>query len=564
MKERTLDILFALGIIIAVTTTIAAAALIPASGDVSVETNSGLIVEYQDVSQFFEQPFVDDETVKAVNGTISSPGTSRAEVPGGVDIGGSQRFNITDGSNAITFDKNDANAIAVSGSVDEITIDPGTTVDDGARDFRYKASGAGNITVSGLAPNEQFLLSDANGAGLATATSDGSGEVTFVNVEEGTFDARINTFVLEVREVAPNTPLIKGPNSSVTVRLFEEGSDRVFTRNVTSGSVALTEFPDETRFTVTANTDGFETRRTFIRSARNQQSIFLLNSTAEIATVIFRLDDRTGDFAGQEGTALVIERAVNSSASTAGAERYENVAGDIISSQLIFEGQFEVGTRYRVSVSNDEGKTRQLGAFLVDGDRQIDLVISGIDQGVDRPENASTANAVVNTSVEENNGTKDVTFVLTDFSGETTSVDVRVEEQGNSSNVFATGAAQDPTEFKFTRSITTDKALVANYTYTRKGDEVSGTIPFGEQQFPLLTSLDPGWAQIFGVGFLLMFGGIFSRANARVGALVIPGVGLLLFITGILDGTITVVGIGVAFALAVGINILSGSGIGGR
>ena len=61
-----------------------------------------------------------------------------------------------------------------------------------------------------------------------------------------------------------------------------------------------------------------------------------------------------------------------------------------------------------------------------------------------------------------------------------------------------------------------------------------------------------------------MFGGIFSRANARVGALVIPGLGLLLFITGILDGTITVIGVGVAFALAVGINILSGGGIGGR
>lgn len=563
MKDRTLDVLFALGIIIAVTTAIAAAALVPASGDVSVETNSGLIVEFQDVSQFESDPFVDDQTIRTTNGTISSAGTSRVETAG-TDIGGSQRFNLTDQTTAVTVNKDDANAITVSGSVDDVTIDAGTAADDGNRDFQYSASGPGNITVDGLSANTQFILVDAAGQGVATATSDGSGTVTFVNVEEGRVDARITTFILEIREIAPDVPIIQGANSSVTLRLFEEGTDRVFTRNVTNGQVNLNQFPDETRFTVTANTEGFETRRTFIESARNQQDIFLLNSTAPTSTVIFRLDDRTGDFAGQDGTSLIVERALDTTDSEPGEEQYQNVAGDIIGSQLLFEGVFERGIRYRVSVSNDDGQTRQLGAFLIDGDRQIDLVISGIDQGVDRPQNASSANAVVDTTLEENNGTKDVAFFLTDFSGETTSVDVRVEEQGNSSNVFARGSDTDPTEFKFSRSINTSVALVANYSYIRDGTTVSGTIPFGQQQFPLLTQLDPGWAQIFGVGFLLMFGGIFSRANARVGALVIPGLGLLLFITGILDGTITVIGVGVAFALAVGINILSGGGIGGR
>jgi len=563
MKDRTLDVLFALGIIIAVTTAIAAAALVPASGDVSVETNSGLIVEFQDVSQFESDPFVDDQTIRTTNGTIASAGTSRVETAG-TDIGGSQRFNLTDQTTAVTVNKDDANAITVSGSVDDVTIDAGTAADDGNRDFQYSASGPGNITVDGLSANTQFILVDAAGQGVATATSDGSGTVTFVNVEEGRVDARITTFILEIREIAPDVPIIQGANSSVTLRLFEEGTDRVFTRNVTNGQVNLNQFPDETRFTVTANTEGFETRRTFIESARNQQDIFLLNSTAPTSTVIFRLDDRTGDFAGQDGTSLIVERALDTTDSEPGEEQYQNVAGDIIGSQLLFEGVFERGIRYRVSVSNDDGQTRQLGAFLIDGDRQIDLVISGIDQGVDRPQNASSANAVVDTTLEENNGTKDVAFFLTDFSGETTSVDVRVEEQGNSSNVFARGSDTDPTEFKFSRSINTSVALVANYSYVRDGTTVSGTIPFGQQQFPLLTQLDPGWAQIFGVGFLLMFGGIFSRANARVGALVIPGLGLLLFITGILDGTITVIGVGVAFALAVGINILSGGGIGGR
>ena len=136
MKDRTLDVLFALGIIIAVTTAIAAAALVPASGDVSVETNSGLIVEFQDVSQFESDPFVDDQTIRTTNGTISSAGTSRVETVG-TDIGGSQRFNLTDQTTAVTVNKDDANAITVSGSVDDLTIDAGTAADENEQQDKH-------------------------------------------------------------------------------------------------------------------------------------------------------------------------------------------------------------------------------------------------------------------------------------------------------------------------------------------------------------------------------------------------------------------------------------------
>jgi hypothetical protein len=94
------------------------------------------------------------------------------------------------------------------------------------------------------------------------------------------------------------------------------------------------------------------------------------------------------------------------------------------------------------------------------------------------------------------------------------------------------------------------------YSYNRDGELVESTVGAGVSEFPLFASLDDGWSQIFGVGFLLVFAGIFSRANARIGALVIPGVALFLFIIGMLDGVVTVATVAFAFAVAVGVNIL--------
>jgi hypothetical protein len=57
---------------------------------------------------------------------------------------------------------------------------------------------------------------------------------------------------------------------------------------------------------------------------------------------------------------------------------------------------------------------------------------------------------------------------------------------------------------------------------------------------------------------LITIGAIFSRANARIGALVLPGVAALLYVTGILNGAITLLAIGMAFTVAVLINLAFG------
>jgi len=91
---------------------------------------------------------------------------------------------------------------------------------------------------------------------------------------------------------------------------------------------------------------------------------------------------------------------------------------------------------------------------------------------------------------------------------------------------------------------------------------VTATVSPGASSFPIpgLDSLDGGWAQIFGVGFMIVMAGIFSRANARIGAIILPGIALMLYMIGVLDGVLTIASIGVAFAIAVAINLISGSG----
>jgi len=236
------------------------------------------------------------------------------------------------------------------------------------------------------------------------------------------------------------------------------------------------------------------------------------------------------------------------------------VAGDVIGSQLSFETELQQDVRYRVRVQNDLGETRELGAFTARLDQVVELTISGIDVGFD----ASDEGTQVRTSQEiADNGDKTIQFNLLDLSENTEEVSVQVIEEGNESNIVDEGGDPGPVgSYQFSTIISgepADKEYLLRYEYVREGETVSATVSPGASEFSVgdLNQLDEGWAQIFGVGFLIVVAGIFSRANSRIGALVLPGIALMLYITGILDGAVTVGAIGVAFAVAVGLNIIS-------
>jgi hypothetical protein len=386
-----------------------------------------------------------------------------------------------------------------------------------------------------------------------------------VNAQEHRTDtASVQPKILQIKTIAEQPQLVNN-NTNVTIRLFEQGQQgqqRIITRVTSDGNVSLAGSPANAQYTVVAEASGFVTRRTFIDDFRQQHTIYLLDDQTETSLVRFSLEDRTGQFSGDQQTTLKIQRTINTTDSGEQQAEYQTVSGDFVGGQLTFDSQLETNTRYRVSVSNQDGDTRQLGAFFVKGPRQINLVISGIDQGVDVPKEGP----VISTTQQTQNNSKTLDFVYTDNASKTSKIIVRVENARNSSEVFDRGSERaeqfsgDISQFKFSTTVTGDdaeKQIVANYTYVRDGQTEQATQPYGSNTYPVLTELDQGWASIFGVGFLIITGSLFSVRNARIGALVIPGVALLLNLVGILDGVVTLASVGLAFSIGIGVNLIS-------
>jgi len=311
---------------------------------------------------------------------------------------------------------------------------------------------------------------------------------------------------------------------------------------------------------VTDDSGTYLSRLTLIPTIFEQQNVYLIKNDTDTALVRFNLQDRTGDFESGK-TELQILRSVNAPGTPANTERYVIVAGDVIGGQLSFESELEQDVRYRVRVTNENGDTRDLGAFRAKVDQVVNLVISGIEQGVDAPEDGSLLET--SQSVDDNTGDKTVGFVYTDNQNKTSSFEFRIEENNNASNVFDTGSQTGPLgQYAFSTTITGDDAetvWVLNATWVRDGETINQIRPFGVNSFPLFTNMDDGWRTIFGVGLLIVLGGVFSVRNARIGAIIIPGVALVLYMTGFLSGVLTVTSIAFAFVLAIAYNIVTGS-----
>ena len=150
-----------------------------------------------------------------------------------------------------------------------------------------------------------------------------------------------------------------------------------------------------------------------------------------------------------------------------------------------------------------------------------------------------------------------------DLSVETTDINVELVERGNESNVFDVFDDGGPIgTAQFTVTVPEEQAeteWVFTYSYDRDDETVTGELIPGQESFPLLPNLDDGYSTIFGVGIIIVLTGIFSVANAKVGAIIIPGVAGLLFITGILSSAMTGLSIAVAFSIGIAYNIVVSS-----
>jgi len=371
---------------------------------------------------------------------------------------------------------------------------------------------------------------------------------------------------LTLRNVNDATDILDDANVDATVRFFEEEGDRVFPRDPTNGVIDMTGLPVNEPFVVGVRdaNDTYVSRLTLIDTIFEQQSVYLINSSIDTAIIRFTIEDRTGQFAG-EGTKLQIRRAINTTTSPPAEEEYVIVAGDIVGSQLQFETELEQDVRYRVRVANDAGETRQLGAFTARVDQVIGLTISGIDVGVDIPEDEPVITTAIDDSVAN---TTQLQFTYVDLAQETSEVNLEVLQAGNRSNVLDTATVTSPpliSTFQHTTTLTgtqADLKAVYSVEYVRNGETFDETAAYGLNQYPVNIPLSDDWRQIFSVGFLIVLAGVFSVANARIGAIMIPGVAAMLYAIGFIDGFATILGISLAMVLGIAFNLaFAGRGV---
>jgi hypothetical protein len=635
------------------------------SGNVTVETNSGLAVTQTNTNGIDATPFPDSQTVALGSGNISSASSGAVTVQGsqGDALNGTTTLTDISASGDIIVNPDDDSQFGVAGGIDNISIDS-YAVDDGTDDITYGGSGGTSTIILFDLPADTTVgvFEPATDTLLDTAQTDGSGKARFevpnsqrtVRLVTGARGPQINnvrptgtvtdspvtlkadiqdddfpadnvtvdvdlngndvgtqtvqsdssvSFSLSGLIAGDNTVTINATdsfgnsnerqetlsfpenmtffeiadppqnttNKSLNVSLFTRPDERlVFERDIVNGSLSMAGLPvDEPYIVDVIANDNLIDRRTIVFSLVEQQEVFLLNKSADTADVELTVEDSTGDF----GTSSIIqiERIINTTDTNATEREFVAVAGGELGARAAFTTTVETDVRYRARIVSGDGQERQLGAFRVNQDRTVTFEITRLEQGVENPDaTGPIINASQTISGSGGSKTKTVTVLFRDGTNTTDDLSLVVHEQGDPSNVFArTDASVNNLPlgtFQYVRTFTGQAAnisLVANITYERGGETIDRTIPIGVGDFPLGIPLGPGWSQIFGVGFLLILGGVFSTANARIGALVIPGVALVLFQTGVLSGVVTVFSVTLAFAVAVAWNLVVVSGPGG-
>jgi len=162
-------------------------------------------------------------------------------------------------------------------------------------------------------------------------------------------------------------------NATVNIE-FYYGSDAQLTdsRSVENGTVNMTGLPANQPFVVTAETDGYVSRRIFVESLVERQEIYLLPDSAQSVTPTFELRDYTGRFPDGD-TVMIIQRSLN--------ESWETVAGDYFGATGTFPATLRYDTRHRIILINTEtGDRRDPEIYTpVDSSREIISIRSSGD-----------------------------------------------------------------------------------------------------------------------------------------------------------------------------------------
>ncbi|RDZ65977.1 hypothetical protein C5B90_06415 [Haloferax sp. Atlit-12N] len=179
-----------------------------------------------------------------------------------------------------------------------------------------------------------------------------------------------------------DTQLLDNLSEPVTLRFYyENGSTaEVVERQTSNGIASLSGLPVDRSFVVVADAPGYLPRRIFVSSLLEQQSIYLLPSSAQHVENLLTLQDYSGDYAPDE-TVLIIQRSINGS--------WETVQGDYFGATGEYSAQLAYNVRHRMILRNTRtGDQKVVGPYtpISDGTKNIKVTREGdIELVLDAP-----------------------------------------------------------------------------------------------------------------------------------------------------------------------------------
>jgi len=154
----------------------------------------------------------------------------------------------------------------------------------------------------------------------------GRNEWTVTATDQTTGDTVAQTFgfrapaELEIRDETTPGSLLTSAN--VTIELYVEGEEgRILQRETSNGVIDMSGLPADQPFIAVANAPDYEPRRIYVESILEQQTIYLIPSTADFVEPEFELQDFTGRFPSDE-TVLQVERPINGEWATIQGDRF--------------------------------------------------------------------------------------------------------------------------------------------------------------------------------------------------------------------------------------------------
>lgn len=198
---------------------------------------------------------------EAGNITFSSSGSAWATVATNNITGTYTNLTGINAQNDITANPEDKRSITIGGNIQTVAWRDGQAADDGTIDFTYSGpSGTSKITISGYQANTQLFAVDANtGTVLDSATSNGSGVVTFDSLDNSYHAVTVQTSGpsdapnLDDDSMSPtgtirtDSPTLsidvsdpQFPNDNVTVEFFVDGNSVANKSTTSNATVSAT------------------------------------------------------------------------------------------------------------------------------------------------------------------------------------------------------------------------------------------------------------------------------------------------------------------------------------